>query len=115
MNIFITQNTLIEIYEEINNIDKQISNESFYFENIISKDKYEEATKIISITQVSKTGMLNEIKNYIIESKGEEGKINKLLKKLTFLNFKEVNKDRISIYNSYKKLYEKYFICINKI
>ena len=84
----ITQNTIVEIYEEINNIDKQISNESFYFENIISQDKFEEATKNISINQESKIGMFNEIKNYIIESKSEEGKINKLLKKLTFLDFK---------------------------
>ena len=99
----ITQNTIVEIYEEINNIDKQISNESFYFENIISQDKFEEATKNISINQESKIGMFNEIKNYIIESKSEEGKINKLLKKLTFLNFKEVNEDRISIYDSYKR------------
>ena len=98
----VTQNNITEIYEEIEKIDKQINNESFYLDNILSPVKYEEAIKIIRINRESKVRIFDEIKKYIIEINSEEGKIIKLLKKLTFLSFKEVN-DRIEIYDSYKR------------
>ena len=100
-----TQKNISETYDEIDNIVKQVSNESTYFDILFTQNKFEEAIKNKNMNNINdeltKT-IFNELKSYIEENKSMEGNLNKLLKKLTFINIKEIRYNRMVIYESYK-------------
>ena len=101
--IYHTKNDIIDLYKEINNTVDLISNESFNINNIFSQQKFNESIKDITLKNESNEAIFNELKNHIKENNREKEKLIRLLKKLSFINLKEVNNGRYLIYKSYKK------------
>ena len=102
-------NKIEEFYDEINNILEQISNESYYFNNIFSKDIInQQINKVKEMNELSII-IYDELKNYIEDINNEKERIIKLLKKLTFVNFNDIQNNRVVFYESYKKFILDYF------
>ena len=102
-------NKIVELYDEINNIVEQISNKSYYFNNIFSKNIItQQINKVKEMNELSIT-IYDELKNYIDVINNEKERIIKLLKKITFVNFNDAICGKVLIYESYKKFILDYY------
>ena len=101
------QETMEELYDDINSKVSQINSEAFSIEKIFTEDiikghvnKYNQNKK--DNNDELSTQIYNELQNNIKDYNGQKEKVIKLLERLTFLDLDEEANQRQTIYESYK-------------
>jgi len=96
-----------EIYNEINSTVGQLCDDKKYFEEIFSEENIINIGNKVLVNKELSLKIFRELKEYTCNMDNDKEKIIKLLKKLTFINYDEIEKRKF--YAEYKDFIFKYF------